>query len=100
MIALAIPFTLLTVSAEEATKRNIVDFNFFGNHLDGTTSKEVYFYDSYKAEYAYDGDITTDAQIENAKFGYAYEMCYFDAEGVMQNGTNPDGDDNIETDVF
>ena len=92
MITLAIPFTLLTVSAEEATKRNIVDFSFFGNHLDGTTSKKVYFYNSYKAGYAYDGDIATDAQIENAKFGYAYEMCYFDAEGVMQNGTNPDGD--------
>ena len=78
---------------EEATERTIVDFSFFGRHLDGTTPKNVGFYTAFKAEYAYDKNIATDAQLlNNDSVGHLpYEMCYFDADGVMRNGENPNG---------
>ena len=78
---------------EEATERTIVDFSFFGRYLNGTTPQNVYFYGSYKAAYAYDKNITTDAQINNNNEvgNLPYEMCYIDADGVMRNGENPNG---------
>lgn len=78
---------------EEATERTIVDFSFFGRYLNGTTPQNVHFYGSYKAAYAYDKNITTDAQINNNNEvgNLPYEMCYIDADGVMRNGENPNG---------
>ena len=102
MIALAIPFTLLTVAAEEATEVKIVDFTAFGKHVK-TDDKmhDVGFYASMPAEYAMDGFVgkrsdnnkDSDAQIlnntEHSGLGTkcTYYGCYFDEDGVMQHGT-------------
>ena len=91
MIALALPFALLTVSAEEVTEIDVTRVTLFGNYLkDDLSTQAIGFYGSYPAVNAFDGDITTDAQNANTS-DLPYEMCYFDADGVMQNGENADG---------
>ena len=99
MIALAIPFTFLTASAEEATsqKVKINKLSAFGQYADGN---DVAFYGSYPAGNAFDGDIVinattgleSDAQIQAKNKGYKYNYCYLDANGKMQHGAN-NGDD-------
>ncbi len=102
MIALAIPFTFMTASAEEATsqKVEINKVSAFGKYADGYN---VAFRGSYPAENAFDGDLVngvkpkdgggyfeSDAQIEAKGGGYKY--CYLDENGKMQHGAN-NGDD-------
>ena len=94
MLALATPFAIMTVGAEEATptQLEILYVDLFGRHIKEDTPIGLNFYASFPADCAFDGDITTDAQIlNNDEVGnLPYEMCYFDAEGNMENGTNPD----------
>ncbi len=91
MIALTLPFALLTVSAEEITEIDITGVTLFGNYLkDDLSTQAIGFYGSYPAVNAFDGDITSDAQNSNGD-DLDYQMCYFDADGVMQNGENASG---------
>jgi len=102
MIALAIPFTFMTASAEDtaAQKVEIDSFSAFGKYADGYN---VAFRGSYPAANAFDGDLVngvkskdgggyfeSDAQIEAKGGGYKY--CYLDENGNMQHGAN-NGDD-------
>ena len=70
----------------------------FGRHLVPETgaTQNFSFYNDYPISNAFDGDITTDAQNanhnRNGETIKDYEMCYFDANGVMANGENPDAD--------
>ena len=84
MIALAIPFTLLTVAAEEATEIEIVDFAVFGKYNseeDEANDKTIYFQSKAQASYAYDEKLSdkdyTYAQTKGFK-DIEYKMCYFD----------------------
>lgn len=95
MLALATPFAMMNVAADEATseKIGIVNFSAFGYHLEGDSQKSLHFYASYPSAFAYDGDIASDAQILNndGVGNLPYEMCYFDENGNMKNGTNESG---------
>ena len=95
MLALATPFAMMNVAADEATseKIGIVNFSAFGHHLEGDSQKSLHFYSSYPSAFAYDGDIASDAQILNndSVGNLPYEMCYFDENGNMKNGTNESG---------
>ncbi len=97
MLALATPFAMINVAAEEATPTQIeiLLLSAFGNHIkaDGTGTQSLNFYGSYPAAAAFDGDITSDAQILNndGVGNLQYEMCYFDENGNMVNGTNASG---------
>ena len=77
MIALAMPFTLLTF-ADEAAEIEIANFSVFGGHSDVDQTK-LFFNPSLGAERAFDGDIGTEAQTKNGD-KRPYEMCYFDAD--------------------
>ena len=98
MIALAIPFTFLTASAEEATsqKVKINKLSAFGKYADG--NNVAFYTTSYPAGNAFDGDIEknattgkeSDAQIQKKDNKYNY--CYLDENGQMQHGAN-NGDD-------
>ena len=96
MIALAIPFTLLTVAAEEPGEVKITDFSVFGRHCDenGNIIKNVEFYDeNFTADKAFDENKGegAEAQTKNGG-GTPYEMCYVDKNGVKTYGVNPDED--------
>ena len=97
MLALATPFAMINVAAEEATPTQIeiLFLSTFGNHVkaDGTGTQSLNFYGSYPAAAAFDGDIASDAQILNndSVGNLQYEMCYFDENGNMVNGTNASG---------
>ena len=105
MITLALPFSLLTVAAEDITAEPaevaISSFSVFGKHkvegAGGATSfPSVVFYATFPATNAFDGNITSDAQTSNhnrdGETIKDYEMCYIDADGDMINGQNPDAD--------
>lgn len=98
MIALAIPFTLLTVAAEEAPEVKIDDFKIFGKHSNATdnvqdeTIKFQHFSNENasvfeRAYQAFDGELSsangTYAQTKGGA-GVEYQMCYFDENGEMQ----------------
>ena len=85
MILLAMPFSLLTVGAEETTELEITKFSAFGRHSDEAQTK-LFFNTSFGAERAFDGDIGTENGDKRP-----YEMCYIDADGKMRNGTNASG---------
>ena len=87
MIALAIPFTLLTVAAEEATEIDITSFSVYGRHADEANTK-LFFNPGCPDGNIKDKDITTEAQSKNGD-KRPYEMCYFNADGVMTYGANP-----------
>ena len=97
MLALATPFAMINVAAEEATPTQIeiLFLSTFGKHIkaDGTGTQSLNFYASYPAAAAFDGDIASDAQILNndSVGNLQYEMCYFDENGNMVNGTNASG---------
>ena len=76
MIALAIPFTLLTVAAEEATEVKIVDFTAFGKHVktDGKMH-DVGFYGSMPAAYAMDGFVGKRSDNAYKMYGFEYEFA-------------------------
>ena len=88
MIALAMPFTLLTF-ADEAAEIEIANFSVFGRHSDVDQTK-LFFNPSCNYDCAFDGDVGTEAQTKNGG-AKGYEMCYFDADGKMTNGTNDSG---------
>ena len=73
----------------------INSFSVFGRHA-AKGNPNVAFYVSFRATNAFDGDITSDAQTKNHnRDGHTikpYEMCYFDADGAMVYGENPDAE--------
>ena len=96
MIALAIPFTLLTF-ADEATEIEIANFSVFGKYSsasEGDSEKDIKSNDFCEIGDAVDGKLSdADGTYFQTK-GYkdiVYTMCYFDENGKMQNGTNASG---------
>lgn len=90
MIALAIPFTFMTVSADEADVIEIESFTPFGNWV--ANDYEAISFNKEKewtADKAHDGNIESDAQTYSGDTREDFQMCYFN-EGVMTNGANTD----------
>ena len=89
MLALATPFSMMTVAADEATPVDIavVNLDVYGRHADDGNTM-LFFNPDCPAVNAFDGDISTEAQSKNGN-KRPYEMCYFNADGVMTYGANP-----------
>jgi len=78
----------------ESADLAIAGVTLFGNYVnEDLSTRTIYFYGSYPAKNAFDGDIATDAQNSNSDTvgNLPYEMCYFDTDGVMKNGENTSG---------
>ena len=72
---------------EEATEIDITSFSVYGRHADDANTK-LFFNPDYPDVNIKDKDITTEAQSKNGD-KRPYEMCYFNADGVMTYGANP-----------